>query len=107
MEDQSDSAWQRRKEFINKVAQKLGIDPDKVAAALQEARRERVDQVVTERIQWAVQHGAISQTEADQIRDWWKRRPEGLYKVFLGQMRGHEFGKTWAKHFQKEQKPAP
>jgi hypothetical protein len=84
---------ERRKEFINKVAEMLGVPPDKVRAAFQEARKERVDQSITQRIQQAVQNGVISQAEADQIRGWWRSRPDAMKKLWLGPMHGGRSGK--------------
>ena len=74
------------------MAEKLGVSPEKVSAALRDVRKERIDQVITERIQEAVQNGVITQAEADRIREWWKNRPDGLQKL-LGHMRGHTGGK--------------
>ena len=82
------SGSEHRKEFVNKLAEKLGVSPEKVAGALQDFRKERIDQGVTERIQEAVQNGVITQAEAGRIRDWWKNRPDSLQKL-LGHMRGH------------------
>jgi uncharacterized protein (DUF2267 family) len=101
MEYQSGRGMQHKREFINKVAEKLGMAPEKVAAAMREARKERVDQAVAEKIQRAVQDGVISQTEASQNRDWWKNRPEGLQKLFMGHAHGHGFGRGWIKGLQK------
>lgn len=96
MEYQAGSGEQHRKEFINKVAEKLGVAPEKVAAAIHEARNERLTQAVTQKIQEAVQAGVITQSEADQVRDWWKSRPEALQKLFIGhRMHGHGFGRGW------------
>ena len=72
------SGLEHKKEFVNKVAEKLGLPPEKVAAALRDVRKERIDQVITGRIQEAVQNGVITQVEADRIREWWKNRPDGL-----------------------------
>ncbi len=93
MQHEFGSGSQQRKEFINKVAEKLGVPSDKVAAALQEARKERLDQSVIQRIQQAVQNGFITQAEADQIRVWWKSRPDALKKLWLGRMHGGPLGK--------------
>ena len=70
------------------MAEKLGLPPEKVAAALRDVRKERIDQAITEKIQEAVQNGVITQVEAGRIREWWKNRPDGLQKL-LGHMRGH------------------
>ncbi len=73
---------EHKKEFVNKVAEKLGMSPEKVSAALRDVRKERIDQAITERIQESVQNGVITQVEADRIREWWKNRPRhGLPSV--------------------------
>ena len=82
---------EHKKEFVNKVAEKLGVSPEKVSAVLRDVRKERIDQAITERIQEAVQNGVITQVEAGRIREWWKNRPDGLQKL-LGHMRGHMGG---------------
>jgi predicted nuclease of restriction endonuclease-like RecB superfamily len=50
---------EHKKEFVNKVAEKLGVSPEKVSAALQDVRKERIDQAITERIQEAVQNSSV------------------------------------------------
>ena len=79
---------ERRKEFINTLAEKLGVPPEKVTTAIQEARKEKMDGMVTDRIQAAVQNGLITQAEADQIQIWWINRPAAVKKLRLGQMHG-------------------
>ena len=87
MDMEHGSGSEHKKEFINKVAEKLGLPPEKVASALQEVRKQRIDQVITERIQGAVQNGVITEVEAGRIREWWKNRPDGVQKLFR-----HMFG---------------
>ena len=81
----------KMKEFANKLAEKLGVPSDKMAAALQSLRKEWMDQMITERIQEAVQKGTITQAEAGQIRDWLKNRPDSVQKL-MAQMFGHMGG---------------
>jgi hypothetical protein len=88
MQQESGGGSQQRKEFINDLAQKLGISVDKVRAALQEAGKERIDRLVVGRIKEAVQSGVINQAEADEIREWWRSRPETVKKLWLGHMHG-------------------
>jgi hypothetical protein len=54
-------------------------------------RKEWMDQMITEKIQEAVQSGTITQAEAGQIREWLKNRPDGVQKL-MGQMFGHMGG---------------
>src|SRR5208283_5103700 len=60
------------KEFINKVAAKLGLPSEKVEAAVKSVRKEWMEKMVTDRIQEAVQKGPITQAEAGQILEWLK-----------------------------------
>jgi hypothetical protein len=83
-----DNRSDRMKEYVNKVAEKLGVPSDKLSAAMREIRKERIDQAITEKIEEAVKNGVITQAEAGPIREWWKSRPDGLQKL-LGQMFGH------------------
>ena len=79
------------KEYVNKVAEKLGIPPEKVAMAMHSVRKEWMDQMIMEKIQEAVQKGIITQAEAAPIREWVKNRPEGVQKL-VGQMFGRMGG---------------
>jgi len=79
------------KEFINKVAEKLGLPSEKVEAAIKSVRKEWMDKMITDRIQEAVQNGIITQPEAGQIREWLKNRPDGVQKL-MGQMFGRMGG---------------
>ena len=86
MEKEVSNRSEHKKEFVNRVAEKLGVPPERVAAALKDVRKERIDQLITKRIQGAVQNGVITEEEAGRIREWWKNRPDGLQKL-LGHMR--------------------
>jgi len=79
------------KEFINKVAAKLGLPSEKVEAAVKSVRKEWMEKMVTDRIQEAVQKGTITQAEAGQILEWLKNRPDGVQKL-MGQMFGQMGG---------------
>ena len=87
MDIEHGSGSEHRRDFVDKVAGKLGVSQEKVAAALRDVRKERIDQVITERIQGAVQNGVITEVEAGRIREWWKNRPDGVQKLFR-----HMFG---------------
>ncbi len=67
--------------FVSKVAQKLGLDEETVAAAMDEARDEMRLEALEERLQEAVDEGTITQDEADQILQWEQSRPEALDKL--------------------------
>ena len=91
MDSETNKGSDQMKEFVNKVAEKLGLPSEKVAAAVKSVRKEWMDQMITEKIQEAVQKGIITQAEAGQIREWLKNRPDGVQKL-MGQMFGHMGG---------------
>jgi hypothetical protein len=101
MQHEFGSGSQQRREFINKMAEKLGVPPAKVATALQEARKERVEGWVTQRIQQSVQNGFITQIEADEILGWWRSRPNAVKKLWLGRMRAGRLGRCGIEGIQK------
>ena len=91
MDNKMSNRSEHMKEYVNKVAEKLGVPPDKVAAAMRDVRKEWMDQMIKEKMQEAVQNGIITQAEAGPIREWLKNRPDGVQKL-LGQMFGHMGG---------------
>ena len=91
MDKEANKGSEHMKEFVNKVAEKLGVPPDKLSTAMREVRKERMEQMVAEKIQEAVRMGIITQAEAGPIREWWKNRPDGVQKLFR-QMFGHMGG---------------
>jgi hypothetical protein len=101
MQHEFDSGSQGRKEFVNKVAEKLGVPPTKVAEAVREARKERAERWVTERIQQSVQNGVITQIEADEILGWWRSRPDAVKKLWLGRMRAGRLGRCGIEGIQR------
>ena len=91
MYNETNKGTDQMKEFVNKVAEKLGLPSEKVAAAVKSVRKEWMDQMVTDKIQEATQNGVITQEEAGQIREWLNKRPDGVQKL-MGQMFGHMGG---------------
>jgi len=91
MDKEVSNRSEQMKEFVNKVSEKLGLPPEKVAAAMQSVRKEWMDKVISEKIQEAVQKGTITQAEAGSIREWLKNRPSGVEKL-MGQMFGQMGG---------------
>ena len=91
MYNEANNRSEHMKEFTNKVAEKLGVPADKVAAAMRDVRNEWMDQMIKDKIQEAVQKGIITQAEAGPIREWVKNRPEGVQKL-VGQMFGRMGG---------------
>ncbi len=67
--------------FVSKLAQKLGLDEETVATAMDEARAEMRQEALEARLQEAVEKGTITQDEADQILQWEQTRPDALDKL--------------------------
>jgi hypothetical protein len=59
--DTTDNETSQFDTFVSKVADKLGLDEDTVATAMQEARQEMMDEALAERLQEAVDEGRITQ----------------------------------------------
>ena len=64
--------------FVSKVADKLGLEDEVVADAMQEARQEMMQERLQERLQQAIDEGLITQEQADEITTWLEDRPEAL-----------------------------
>ena len=64
-----------------RVAEILGIGPDELQDAVQQARGEQRDERLAERLASAVEEGVISQDEADAISAWLDSMPEALEGV--------------------------
>ena len=62
--------------FVSKVADKLGLEDEVVADAMQEARQEMMQERLQERLQQAIDEGLITQEQADEITTWLEDRPE-------------------------------
>ena len=87
----SDNQTSQYDTFVSKVADKLGLDKDTVATAMQEARQEMMQEALSKRLQQAVTDGRITQDEADQILAWMQNRPAALDNLG-GFGLGHEGG---------------
>ena len=91
MHQEANTRSDQMKEFVNKVAEKLGLPSEKVAAAVKSVRKEWMEKMIAEKIQEAIQNGVITQLEAGQITEWLKNRPDSVQKL-MGQMFGHMGG---------------
>ena len=76
--DTTDNETSQFDTFVSKVADKLGMDEDTVATAMNEARQEMKQEALSKRLQQAVTDGRITQEEADQILEWMNSRPAAL-----------------------------
>ena len=64
--------------LLAKVAENLGITGEELANAFEQARQEMRDEAFIRYLDKAVEDGLITQPEADEIREWWEQRPEGI-----------------------------
>jgi hypothetical protein len=62
----------------DRVAEILGIAPETLQSAFQQAREEHQDEVIADRLANAVEEGKITQEEADAILSWLDAKPEVL-----------------------------
>lgn len=76
--DETDDQTSPHDIFVSKVAEKLGLDEETVATAMEEAREEMRQEALQKRLQEAVEEGLITQEEADEILEWMNSRPDAL-----------------------------
>ena len=65
----------------DRVAEILGIEPEELQDAFEQAREEHRDEHIAERLANAVEEGIITQEEADSIQAWLDSMPEVLEGV--------------------------
>lgn len=70
--------------FLDRVAQKLGIDTPKLQQALTDARTDEIDQAVTD--------GKLTQEQADQLKTRLDELPNGGFGFRAGPGKGFGFG---------------
>ncbi len=92
------------KKFSGKVAQILGIEQGKVESAMQQAKRELVDEKVAAKLQKLVEAGKLTQAQADEYLAWFKARPEGV-EGLLGALKHH--GRPHVRHHGPQGHMAP
>jgi polyhydroxyalkanoate synthesis regulator phasin len=80
------------KTFLDRVAQKLGIDTPKLQNAIKDARNDEIDE--------AVQNGDLTQEQADALKQKLDQAPgDGEFGFGFGHMRGRgAFGKAFGFH---------
>lgn len=75
----------------DRVAEILGIAPEELQDAVQQAREEHRDEQLAERLASEVEEGVITQAEADEILAWIDAMPEALDGA-MGYGKRHGFG---------------
>lgn len=66
---------------LPRVATILGIPVERLTGAIRQAEQEIRSEVFLRSIDRAVEKGTITQAEGDQIKAWWKARPEAANKL--------------------------
>ena len=65
--------------LIARVATILGLEEQQVQDAFDEARREMMDEMLDQRLAALVESGRITQDQADELREWYADRPDGVW----------------------------
>jgi hypothetical protein len=76
--------------FVGKLADILGLDEGQVSDAVQQAHQEMMEECQQQRLQHALDEGLITDTEAEQIQEWWDSRPESMQQLGPGGSLGHQ-----------------
>ena len=83
-------------EFAARVAEILGLEEQQVQDAFDQAREEMLDERIQSKLDSLVESGDLTQEQADEYKEWFDSRPEGLsprgFHSF-GHKRGHHFYK--------------
>ncbi len=82
--------------IVSRVAQILGIEEARVQDAFDKAVKEKKDEAIQSRLDYLVEQGRLTQEQADEYKQWYKSKPEGLDR-FGGRGFGHGkgFGRGW------------
>jgi hypothetical protein len=70
--------------FTSRVATILGLDEAHVQAAFKQAGREMQNEALQRKLARMVEHGRLTQEQADAYMEWYQARPEGLLPGFGG-----------------------
>ncbi len=68
-------------ERLDRVAEILGVSPEELSTAVEQARSEARAERLDERLTTGVEDGVITAEEADAIRDWFNGKPEALSEL--------------------------
>jgi len=76
------------KSFASRVAKTLGVDEAKVEDAMKQASREMEDEAIQKKLDNMVAQGVITKEQAEQYKQWYQARPEGVSPGFPFAKRG-------------------
>lgn len=79
--------------FVQELAERLNLDAATVQSAVEQAKQtvlhDKMNEIVSKRLEKAVEAGRLTQAEADSIKTWWESRPVAADKAIGGFMAGH------------------
>ena len=81
--------------FASRVAGILGLAEADIQDALKQARTEMQNDILQHRLDHKVEHGLITQEQADEYLEWYQSRPEGLSARHLNRFGGFGFHRGW------------
>ncbi|MFO8143725.1 MAG: hypothetical protein R6T78_03505 [Dehalococcoidales bacterium] len=86
--------------FVQKLAEKLGIEESEMEAAVAEVKNEMMNETIARRLEKAVDNGNMTEEQADELLEWWQDRPDvGPGDFGLGfRARGGHFGPGFGPH---------
>ena len=80
------------KGLVSRVAAILGIDEGDVQAAFDQAQEEMRDEALERKLAALVEQGRLTEEQADEYREWYQSRPEGIAPgMSFGKRGGHGF----------------
>ncbi len=79
-----------KQSIASRVAGILNLDEERVQSAFDQAVREKQDDSMAYRLEHMVENDKLTQAEADEIRDWFLRRPDAAAKMHRLLFRGSE-----------------
>jgi len=93
-EEESDVPPPPEETFVQRLAEKLGIEESELEAAVAEVKSEMMDEAIARRLEKAVDNGKLTEEQADELLEWWQDRPDvGLGGFGPGfRARGGHFG---------------
>ncbi|MBI2853005.1 MAG: hypothetical protein HYX84_07900 [Chloroflexi bacterium] len=74
--------------LLPRVAAILGIPVEQLTAAIRQAEQEIRSEAFLRIVDKAVEKGLITQSEANQVKEWWQQRPEAANRLLQQFQRG-------------------
>ena len=77
--------------LASRVAEILGLDEAQVQDAFEQALGELHEEALQRKLDRLVEMGKLAQDQADEYKEWFQSRPEGLSPKLFHGSRGHRF----------------